>query len=198
MWPFKKKLSLIDSGWLNRQGINTDFVDSFRYSKGQLRRHLVELEQQEKMWNTQLSDLHTEKTMRNRKMERLTKQAGNPDIAQQIEFDFMAQLKELDKQSVQDSKRTREAMASLREVEKTKWLLNSILDGTFTDPARIASPPAEGWGGDWDDLFDSIPDVGVLDPENVEDLRKKFGINKGKTNAQVDDPVVEEDLDPEV
>ncbi len=89
-------------------------------------------------------------------------------------------------------------MASLREVEKTKWLLNSILDGTFKNPARIASPPAEGWGGDWDALFDSIPHVGVLDPEHVDDLRKEFGINKGKTDAQVDDPVVEEDLDPEV
>jgi hypothetical protein len=198
MWPFKKKPGLIDSGWLVQQGINTDFVDAFRYSKGVLRVHLSELEQQQKMWNSQLGDLHTDKTMRNRKMKRLTKEAENPEISQQVENDLMAQLKELNKQSVQDSKRTREGMASLREVEKTQWLLKNIRDGTFTDPKRISSPPAEGWGGDWEDLFDSIPDAGSLDDDTRDELRKKLGINKGKPETPVADSVVEEDLDPEV
>ena len=111
-------------------------------------------------------------------MERLTDEANNPDITEQAENDLMAQLTELEKQYLQDSKQTREAMASLREVEKTQWLLRNILDGTFSDPDRLANPPEEGWAGDWEDLFDSIPDAGRLDPERKNELRDRFKINK--------------------
>jgi len=198
MWPFKKKPGLIDSGWLEAQGINTDFVEAFRYSRGVVRGHLSELEQQQRMWNSELGNLHDDKKMRNRQMERPPKEAENPEISQQVENDLMAQLKELNKQSVQDSKRTREGMASLREVKKTQWLLKHILDGTFTDPKRLSSPPEDGWGGDWEDLFDSIPDAGSLDDDTRDELRKQFGINKGKPEPPIEDSVVEEDLDPEV
>ena len=133
MWPFKKKPGTIRAQYLKDAGISTDFEDAFRYSKGELKKHLGELESQEKMWNDQLSDLHTQKKVRDRKMERLTDEANNPDITEQAENDPMAQLSELEKQYLQDSKQTREAMASLREVEKTQWLLSNILDGTFSD-----------------------------------------------------------------
>ena len=59
------------------------------------------------MWNDQLSDLHTQKKVRDRKMERLTDEANNPDITEQAENDLMAQLSELEKQYLQDSKQTR-------------------------------------------------------------------------------------------
>jgi len=178
MWPFKKKPGLIRAQYLKDAGIDTNFEDAFRYSKGELKKHLGEFEQQEKMWNDQLSDLHTQKKVRDRKMERLTDEANNPDITEQAENDLMVQLTELEKQYLQDSKQTREAMASLREVEKTQWLLRNILDGTFSNPDRLANPPAEGWAGDWEDLFDGIPDAGRLDPERKNELRDRFKINK--------------------
>lgn len=198
MWPFKKKLGLLDAAWLRSQGISSDFVDAFRYSTRELKGHIVVLEQQEKMWNTQLSDLHNEKNMRRKKMDRLQEKAADQGISEVTEFDILAQLKELNKQSVQDSKRTREAMASLREVEKTSWLLKHILDGTFANPSLVSAPPQEGWLGDWEDLFDSIPDAGGLTPETKDELREMFAIKKNKADTKVEDPVVEDDLDPTV
>ena len=131
-------------------------------------------------------------------MERLIKEAEKTDIAPHVENDLMAQLKELNRQSVQDSQSTREAMVSLRAVEKTEWLLKNILDGTFTDPKRLTDPPPTGVDTDWKTLFDDIHDAEDLDDDDRDELRKQFGINKGKPETSVEDSVVEEDLDPEV
>jgi len=132
-------------------------------------------------------------------MERLTEEANNPDISEQAENDLMVQLTELEKQYLQDSKQTREAMASLREVEKTQWLLGHILDGTFSNPESVADPPEEGWGGDWDDLFDSIPDAGRLDPERKNELRDRFKINnKSRDHEEEKQSSPDDEADPEV
>ena len=49
MWPFKKKPGTIRAQYLKDAGINTDFEeDAFRYSKGELKKHLGELESQGK------------------------------------------------------------------------------------------------------------------------------------------------------
>ena len=177
MWPFKKK-ELIRDKWLTDNGINTKYADAFRYSKSQLRDHIKEQEQQRAMWNGQLEELHVQKKLKDRKMQRLTDEANAEGITEQAENDIIAQQSELEKQFLQDSKRTRDAMASLREAEKTLWLLNNILEGTFTDPVRMSEPPQEGWGGDWDELFFGIPDVGRMDPELKAEKRAKYGIKR--------------------
>jgi hypothetical protein len=197
MWPFNKKKPLIRDQYLRDQGISTSYADAFRYSKSTIRDHLSELDQQASMWDSQLNDFHVAKRTRDMKMGRLREEASDSEISEQSQNDLMAQLSEMEKQYLQDTKSTREAMASLREVNKTRWLLENILDGTFTDPERLTNPPEEGWVGDWDDLFDSIPDAGRLDPERRKELKDKFGITDHQT-SESDEEEPNDDIDPGV
>ena len=86
----------------------------------------------------------------------------------------------------QDSRSIQAAMRDLRQVQKTRWLLGNILDGTFTDPVRLSEPPQRGWAGEWEDLFDGA---------TLEELRERFGYSKGE-ETQEEPSASEDDVDP--
>ena len=185
MWPFKRK-GLIDSDYLMTNGISTKFSTAFQLSKSQLKKHLQELEQQHVVWNKELGDLHTNQKMHERKMERLLEEINATDTAEHSERALFVKLDQLEREYKQDSKSVQEAMMQLRQVQKTRWLLGSILDGTFSDPELLSEPPQRGWAGDWEDLFDG---------ETLEELRERFGVKKAESSAE-DAPANDDDVDP--
>ena len=87
-------------------------------------------------------------------------------------------------------------MAKLRQVRVTIWLLEKILDGTHNDPEALSNPPEEGWVGDWEDLFLSIPDAGHLDAEMRNELLERFDINEHRTVSEESVKNDDDDVDP--
>lgn len=184
MWPFKQK-GLIDRDYLVDSGISDSFVDAFRYSKKALKNQLQELEQQASVWNNELGNLHTNQKMHERKMERHLEEAKAAETEQQ-EQAALVKLDQIEVEYRQDSRSIQAAMRELRQVQKTRWLLGNILDGTFTDPVRLSEPPQRGWAGEWEDLFDGA---------TLEELRERFGYSKGE-ETQEEPSASEDDVDP--
>jgi len=196
MWPFTKRKGLIKSKYLSDSGIDSSFSDAFQRSKRKLRVAKTELQQQDKDYESQLGELHSSKKMMDNQIKRLTNEAEAPGKSRMAVNDLMVQLAELEKQYLQDSKKTRDFMAKLRQVRVTIWLLEKILDGTHNDPEALSNPPEEGWVGDWEDLFLSIPDAGHLDAEMRNELLERFDINEHRTVSEESVKNDDDDVDP--
>ena len=168
MWPFKKK-DLLRREYLSDAGISSKYTEIFRWSKRQLRQEMTELEKQKKMWDGTLGDLRVSHISLQSRMERLTAELNQDDIAVHTEQGLFVQMDQLDQEYRKDAKEIQNAMRSLRMVNKTIWLLGNIEDGTYSDPNVVSNPPERGWAGDWEDLFDG---------ETLEELRERFNIKR--------------------
>jgi len=166
MWPFKKK-DLLRREYLTDAGISSKYTDAFRMSKRQLRLELTELEKQKNMWDGSLGDLRVNHLTLKSRMERLEAELKQVGIAKHIEQGLFVQMDQREQEYRKDAKEIQNAMRSLRMVNKTIWLLDSIENNTFSDPNVVSNPPERGWAGDWEDLFDG---------ESLEELRERFDI----------------------